>query len=165
MYLKHGNFSSETVNVFFIKSPSFNSFTQCKVPINGDLINKIYLSVGLKINVNSFFNLTKLEGLGGTTDTSSTNRKDISNISFIGGQGYLYEYDKKLNNNCNYLYNYKYKIDESLFNSGSVTNKIDKSSLIISEININNTYSNLFNVNDSILNLVILLQINYMCFF
>ena len=33
------------------------------------------------------------------------------------------------------------------------TNKIDKSSLIISEININNTYSNLFNVNDSILNL------------
>tara|TARA_B100001173_G_scaffold306939_1_gene314642 strand:+ start:3357 stop:4880 length:1524 start_codon:yes stop_codon:yes gene_type:complete len=154
VFKSYGNFSSEMVNVFFIKTPSFNSFTQCKVPINGDLINKIYLSVGLKINVNSFFNLTKFEGLAGTTGTSSINRKDISNTSFIGGQGFLYEYDKKLNNNYNYLYNYKYKLDESLFNSGGVTNKIDKNSLIISEININNTFSNLFNLSDNILNLM-----------
>ena len=43
VFKTYGNFSSETLDLSFIKTANFNSFTQAKIPINGDLLYKMYL--------------------------------------------------------------------------------------------------------------------------
>lgn len=148
IFKTYGNFSSESINVSFIKTPNFNDFTQTKIPINGDLINQMYLNLSLTLNVNDNYNINNIILPSNITGTTIASRHDISDTNFLNGTGIKYEYDKKLDKNCVYMYNYKYIISESEF-----TNKIDKNSLIISEININNTYNNLFNKSDNSVNL------------
>ena len=148
IFKTYGNFSTESVNVSFVKTPNFNDLTQSKIPINGDLINQMYLNLSLTLNVRNNYDINNIILPSNITGTTPANRHDISSSNFLNGTGLKYEYDKKLDKNCIYIYNYKYIIAESEF-----TNKINKDSLIVSEININNIYNNLFNKIDNTIDL------------
>lgn len=144
VFKTYSNFATEYINVNFIKTPEFNTFTQANIPIYGDLINKMYLDIDLKITpkkTNNYFELKHNE----FTNNSINQPLYTNNTRFLDestSKGIKYKYNSILGKKVYYLHNYKYKFPSVFTNL-----VIYESTLHTNNINVN-TVKNLVSNNN-----------------
>jgi len=99
LHKRYGNFGRELIDLYFESQPNFNKSTYCNIPIHGELINEMYISLNLKVMANNLFTVT-YSNLLFTTTEECVFYEDIYNST-----------NKHL-----YFFNYNYKI---YFNSNA----------------------------------------------